>query len=274
METFDLVRPADADRAAFAIARGSIVGHAFGNFYVITTRPEADIVRGVNLMKGRPADQVGSLTTTRCRVAGLFDWSRLPEGLPRSSVNALIERLYSLGPFGFRGPAAAHIPDHLAAYDGDIRTTQVIAPGYACPSNTLLRRAMELIDAEFLYITSANRSRHVTGAEDEPAHFTAAGLESEFGHEPNFVVVRHRDEAAARAEYPLHAPMSTTILAFHRLGTPDQHGRPRLIVERHGSLPIAALAPIVSAYGFGLELGPKATQRLAQRVYDDVALAA
>jgi hypothetical protein len=68
--------------------------------------------------------------------------------------------------------------------------------------------------------------------------------------------------------------MSTTILALHRLGTPDANGRPRLIVERHGSLPVAALAPIVAAYGFGLELGPKASHRLAQRVYDDVRLAA
>ena len=274
MDTFDLSRPADAERAAIAIAGGAVVGHAFGNFYVITTRPDAEVVRGVNLMKGRPADQVGSVTTTRCRVSRLFDWSRLPDGLSRGTVDALIDRLFSIGPFGFRGPAAAHVPDHLAAYDGDIRTTQVIAPGYECPSNGLLRRAMDLLGVEYLYITSANRSRHVTGADDEPAHFTAAGLQSEFGHEPNFVLIRHQDEAAARAAYPLHAPMSTTILGFQRLGTRDDNGRPRLIVERHGSLPIAALAPIVAAYGFGLELGPKATHRLALRAYDDLPLAA
>jgi hypothetical protein len=41
MDTFDLARPADAERAAVAIARGAIVGHAFGNFYVITTRTDA-----------------------------------------------------------------------------------------------------------------------------------------------------------------------------------------------------------------------------------------
>jgi hypothetical protein len=63
---------------------GAVVGHAFGNVYVITTRPDADVVRGVNLMKGRPANQVGSLTTTRELVPALF---------------------------GFRGPAGAHIPD-------------------------------------------------------------------------------------------------------------------------------------------------------------------
>jgi hypothetical protein len=274
MDTFDLATPADAERAALAIARGAIVGHAFGNFYVITTRPDADVVRGVNLMKGRPADQVGSVTTTRKLVPHLFDWSRLPEGLSRGDVNTLMDRLFGLGPFGFRGPAAAHIPDHLAAYDGDIRTTQVIAPGYMCPSNRILHRAMDRLGVDYLYITSANRSRHVTGAEDEPAHFTAAGLESEFGQEPKFVVVRHPDEVAARAVHPLHTPMSTTILAFHRLGTPDHKGRPRLIVERHGSMPVAVLAPIVAAYGFGLELGPKAKNRLALRVYDDLAVAA
>ena len=81
---------------------------------------------------------------------------------------------------------------------------------------------MELLDAQFLYITSANRSRHQTGAEDEPAHFTAAGLVSEFGGEERFLVLEHDDEPAARARYPLHSPMSTTILAFHKLGTPER----------------------------------------------------
>jgi hypothetical protein len=269
-----LSRPADLERAARAIADGAIVGHAFGNFYVITTRPDADVVRGVNLMKGRPANQVGSVTTTRELTPHLFDWSRLPAGLPRETVSALIDRLFNVGPFGFRGPAADHIPDHLAAYDGDIRTTQVIAPGYACRSNRLLARAVDLLGVEYLYITSANRSRHQTGAEDEPAHFTADGLISEFGGDPRFVVLRHRDEHVARHTYPLHAPMSTTILAFHRMGTPDAHGRPRLVVERHGSLPVHVLHAIVSEFGFGLELGPKAVNRLAQRVYTDLAQAA
>jgi hypothetical protein len=267
--TLELSRPADVEHAAHAIADGSVVGHAFGNFYVITTRPDADVVRGVNLMKGRPANQVGSLTTTRNLIPNLFDWSHLPAGLSRETVGALIDTLFGIGPFGFRGPAGEHIPDHLAAFDGAIRTTQVIAPGYACRSNVLLARALELLDVEFLYITSANRSRHQTGADDEPAHFTAAGLLSEFGHEPRFIVLRHADESAARSAYPLHDPMSTTIIGFHRLGAPESNGRPRLVVERHGSLPIAALAPIVAEFGFGLELGPKAINRLALRAYED-----
>jgi hypothetical protein len=101
------------------MALGAVVGHAFGNVYVITTRPDADVVRGVNLMKGRPANQVGSLTTTRELVPALLDWSRLPDGLSREVVTAIVNRLFQMGPFGFRGPAGAHIPDHLVAYDGD-----------------------------------------------------------------------------------------------------------------------------------------------------------
>jgi hypothetical protein len=265
---------ADAEYTARAIAAGAVVGHAFGNFYVITTRPDADVVRGVNLMKGRPADQVGSLNTTRALIPNLYDWSKLPDGLTRQTVTAIMNRLFGMGPFGFRGPAGAHIPDHLAAMDGPHRTTQVIAPGYACASNGLLERAMELLDVEFLYITSANRSRHLTGADDEPAHFTADGLRAEFGHESRFLVLEHRDEFAARAAYPLYAPMSTTLLGFHKLGTPDQGGRPSLIVERHGSLPVDVLRPILAEFGFGLELGPKAVRRLALREYQNLAIAA
>jgi hypothetical protein len=269
-----LSRIEDVEFTAHAIALGGVVGHAFGNFYVITTRPDADVVRGVNLMKGRPADQVGSLTTTRNLVPALFDWSKLPAGLSQEQVQRIIDRLFGLGPFGFRGPAGDHIPDHLAAFDGPYRTTQVIAPGYACASNAVLGRAMDLLDVEYLYITSANRSRHQTGADDEPAHFTAAGLRSEFGNEDRFMVLEHEDEYAARARYPLHSPMSTTIIAFHKLGTPEPSGRPTLIVERHGSMPVAALRAFVAEFGFGLELGPKAQTRLALREYSNLVLAA
>ncbi len=133
---------------------------------------------------------------------------------------------------------------------------------------------MELLGTDYLYITSANRSRHQTGAEDEPAHFTATGLLAEFGHERDFLVLEHENEAAARARYPGHAPMSTTILAFHKLGTRDHDGRPRLIVERHGSLPVELLQRVVDQFGFGLELGPKARQRLQLRVYGQPVQAA
>ena len=109
------------------------------------------------------------------------------------------------------------VPDHLAQVDGGVRTTQVIAPGYACPSNRFLSRALDLVDGDLLYVNSANRSRHLTGAPDEPAHWRADGLRAEFGGDRDFVVLAHPDEAAARRRYPLHSPMSTTILAFHKV---------------------------------------------------------
>ena len=154
----------DVQEAAAALAAGGAVGQAFGNFYVLTTRPDAATVRRINLLKGRPPNQVGSVVTTPLRIPLLFNWSALPDGLTPRAVRSVVDALFELGPFGFRGPAAAHVPDHLAQVDGGIRTTQVIAPGYACPSNRFLSRALDLVGDDLLYVTSANRSRHLTGA--------------------------------------------------------------------------------------------------------------
>lgn len=258
----------DVTRTAAAIASGAISGQPFGNFYAIAARPDEDTVRRINVMKGRPPNQTGSLTTTWRHVPTLFDWSRLPNGLDSETVVALMDRLFAIGPFGFRGPAALNVPDHLAARDGAIRTAQLIGPGYDCPSNTLIDAAMAATGTRYLYITSANRSRHRTGTADEPAHFRARDFAADFDDEPDFMLVRHHDEAAARARFPRHAPMSTTLLAFHRLGRPDAMGRPTLIVERHGSLAIDDLAPIVAEWDFGLDLAPAARTRLTQRHYD------
>jgi hypothetical protein len=71
----------DVQEAAAALAAGGAVGQAFGNFYVLTTRPDASTVRRINLLKGRPPDQVGSVVTTPLRIPLLFDWSALPDGL-------------------------------------------------------------------------------------------------------------------------------------------------------------------------------------------------
>jgi hypothetical protein len=253
--------------AAHAVANRGIVTHGFANFYVIVSRPDKEVVVGINRMKGRPDHQVGSVTTTPLRIPMLFDWSQLPEGLSQHAVLGLMDALYELGPFGFRGPAAAHMHDHLTFMDGGIRTTQVIAPGYGCHSNKFMARSMDLIGENHLYITSANRSRHLTGADDEPAHYRGSAIKDEFGHEPGFVVLRHPDEDAARRRYPQFAPMSTTILAFHRLADPTPGGRPRLIVDRHGSMHVDDLRPIVELFGFGLALGPKAETRLLERQY-------
>ncbi|MDF3069986.1 MAG: hypothetical protein K0R38_5587 [Polyangiaceae bacterium] len=255
------------DFAAHAVAAKGVVTHGFANFYAMVARPDRDVVVRINRMKGRPDSQVGSVTTTPVRIPMLFDWSKLPGGLTPHKVLTLIDQLLELGPFGFRGPAAAHVPDHLASQDDGVRTTQVIAPGYSCYSNKFLARSMELIGEDFLYVTSANRSRHVTGAADEPAHYRGSDIKAEFRGEDGFVVLRHPDELAAQQRYPLFAPMSTTIIALHKLGTPTPAGRPRLFVERHGSLHVDDLRPYVERLGFGLDLGPKAQVRLTERYY-------
>jgi len=257
----------DAAWAAGRLADGDTVAHAFANFYVITTRADADTVRGVNVMKGRPPGQVGSITGPPSSIPDVWDLSRLPDGLTRASVLRLIDTFFALGPFGFRGPAASDVPEHLTFPDAEITTAQVIAPGYACPSNDFLRRSLRATGDSMLYITSANRSRHLTGADDSPAHWTAAGLNAEFGDEPDFLVVEHPDEETARAAYPGYRPMSTTIIGFHRVITVRGDRRPHLILERHGSLHVDDVRGVLDALGFGLVLGPKARTRLLQRDY-------
>lgn len=258
--------PGDVERAAAELAAGAVLGHAFGNFYAITARPGTASVRAVNLLKGRPAGQVGSVTTTPVRIPGAYDWSLLPAGLAADEVLGLMDALFGLGPFGFRGPAAAHVPAHLTQLDAGVRTTQVIAPGYGCPSNALLAAGLRTVGTDLLYVTSANQSRHRSGAPDSPAHWRAAGLRADFGADPGFRLVEHPDEAAARARYPWHAPMSTTILAFHTLATPAG-GRRALVLERQGSLPVEVVREVAGRSGLDVVLGPLAAHRPEPRSY-------
>lgn len=262
--------PADVEYVGKALAAGAVVAAAFGNFYVIISRPAVETVRGINLAKGRPIDQVGSITTTRARVAEVFDWSRLPAGVSAGAVRALMDDLWRCGPFGFRGPAAAHVPAHLTQADSGVPTTQVIAPGYSCPSNTLFDSALEPMGERLLYITSANRSRHLTGAVEEPAHWKARGIVEDFRHVSNLVVIEHPDEAAARALYPRYLPTSVTLLSFHT-ATYAPDGVPVLTVDRHGSLDITAVAEVAARHGFDVTLGDSARRRLAVREYLAVA---
>lgn len=273
--TLRLTRPADASYAARELATGAVVGHGFANFYVITTRGDADTVRRVNIMKGRPAGQVGSITTTPSRIPAVWDWSQLPAPLTRRRVLGVIDTFFGLGPFGFRGPAAAHIPPHLTSPDAGVATAQVIAPGYACPSNDFLARAIDANDDDLLYITSANRSRHLTGANDSPAHWRADGLRTEFGTDPTtgLLMLEHADEEAARRRYPRYLPMSTTILGFHRV-TMGVDGRPALRLERHGSLPADVVREQLDRVGFGMTIAPGARTRLLLREYDDTSVVA
>ncbi|WBB68205.1 hypothetical protein [Micromonospora sp. WMMD812] len=259
-------RPADVAVAARALADGAVVAAAFANFYVIVTRPDAHTVRRVNLAKGRPADQVGSITAAAHRIPGMFDWSRLAPRLPERRVRQLMDALYGVGPFGFRGPATDRLPDHLTQHDRGIRTTQVIAPGTRCPSNAFFERAAAEAGVDHLYITSANRSRHLTGAAEEPAHWKADGIAADFAHLPDLVVVAHRDEAAARAAYPAYLPTSVTLLSFH-LPEGEWEEPPVLIVDRHGSLHVDEVRRAAAPLGLQVRLGGTARQRLRVRGY-------
>jgi hypothetical protein len=207
------------------------------------------------------------VTTAPARIPLLFDWARLPDGIGHQAVAALIDALLALGPFGFQGPAPAHVPGHLTAMDGGRRTVRVIAPGYSCPSNDFLSRAVSGTRGDLLFIASASRSR-AAGAAEEPAHWRAAGLRSEFGREAGVRLLEHADEQVALRNYPLHEPMTTSVLAFHRTDGVDEHGRPRLVLQRHGSLPPERIRQTAERFGFGLALGPGAQQRSEKREYD------
>jgi tRNA A37 threonylcarbamoyladenosine synthetase subunit TsaC/SUA5/YrdC len=264
--SFTLSNPLHRAFAASAVALGCPIFYGFANFYVLAAHPHRASLERINRAKGRPPLQVGSITTTREHIPDLFDWSRLPKGLDKEQVVDLIDAFYDLGPFGFRGPAADHIPDHLASIaENGIRTTQLIASGYDCPSNRFLQQALTQLEENYLFITSANISSHLTGQE-EPAHYEMKEIQRAFEHHKGILMMRHPDEREARAHYPDYAPMSTSILGFYELLT-DNQGRPALMIERHGSLPLDVIADILDDFGFGYVLGPKAQTRLAQHHY-------
>lgn len=260
----------NADHATWAaaeVAAGAVAAHGFANLYAITTRADPATVRRVNQMKGRPADQVGSITGPPSVVHDAWDFRALPDGLTRGSVLRVVDAFFRLGPIGFRGPAAAAVPQHLRAPAGEVSTAQVIAPGYACPSNAFLSRARRATDDGYLYITSANRSRHLTGADDSPAHWKAAGLIAEFGDEDDFLVLEHDNEDAARQGYPHFVPMSTSVLGLHATVRLPGDPRPHLVLERHGSLHVGVVRAVLERLGLGLVVSPAAGTRLVPREY-------
>jgi hypothetical protein len=264
----DIADATDRDRAAHLIAERRMIGHAVANIYVLGAHPDVEVVRAVNLLKGRPADQVGAVTTTRELVPQLFDWSALPDGIDRPTLLGLMDALWTLGPFGFRGPAAAHVPDHLSSRHGEVRTVQLVLPGERCPSNLFVARTLQLTGLEYLFGTSANRSHRVTGMPDEPPHYLSDALAAEFSTVPGFTLLRHADDMATAKRYPLHRRMSTTVLSFHQLAPQDAgSSRPRLVVDRHGSLPLDVLRLVLQSFSLDFVLGPKASQRLAERNY-------
>src|SRR3954447_21505808 len=101
----DIADLADRREAAEATADGAALFYAFGNFCALAARPELESLRAMNALKGRPLDQVGSVTTTPERASKVFDWDRVK--LPWSGLMGTMSELHALGPIGFRGPAAA-----------------------------------------------------------------------------------------------------------------------------------------------------------------------
>jgi hypothetical protein len=97
-----------------------------------------------------------------------------------------------------------------------------------------------------------------------------AAARADFGRKDGVVLIGHLDEPLVRASYPRHLPMSTSILAFHKLEYDDE-GRPALVLERHGSLLADDVRRVAAAHGFGVVLADGARERLPMR--GDVALA-
>lgn len=247
----DIADLAHRREAAEATAEGAALFYAFGNFCALAARPELESLRAMNRLKGRPLDQVGSVTTTPERGKLVFDWDRVQ--IPWRALVATMADLHMLGPIGFRGPAAPSIPDHLTVTDDGVRTVQLISPGDTCPSNALVGDVLDLIGEDILYITSANTSGHVS-KRVEAAHYEMRAIQREFGERPDVKLIGHRNERAVRRRYPHHLPCSTSIVAFHR---------GHLVLERLGSLDAAVIERVAGRHG--LTLSSEVAERVPVR---------
>jgi hypothetical protein len=263
-----LSRPAHREMAAAAVVRGAPMIYGFANIYALAGHPAWESVRYINIAKGRPENQVGSLTTTREYIWQLFDWSKVPQEFDRERLAGLIDAINQLGPFGFRGPAAAHIPGHLVHLEEGLKTAQVITPGYACLSNEVIARAIAQIEEKYLFVTSVNYSHIARGTKEEPAHYKMIGIQSEFGKSRGFFLMAHDEEEQVRQKYARYLPMSTSILSFYKKAL-DENGQLSLVLERYGSMEVDDIRKILRRFGFGLVISEKARNRLAQRVYND-----
>ncbi|GHA92684.1 hypothetical protein ACIQRS_22045 [Streptomyces termitum] len=245
VRTLETERPEDVREAAEALAAGQAVAHGFGHGRALTFRPDRDVLARVNRGRGRPADRPASLTTVPEHVPAAFDWTRLPDDVPRQQLRALIDELLALGPLGLRGPAADRVPAHLTATDGGLATARVAAPGTRCPSHAFLGAALGLTGGTFLAVTS------VPGPGEEPAG-------------PAIRVLAHAAGEAAR-RHPFHRPAPVSVLSFHRTAGHTRSGLPVLVLERHGSLSADHIRAVAATHGFGLAA---AARPLVPRAYD------
>ena len=259
---FDIADARHRARVVDAVSGGAPMGYWFGNFCVIGSRPARSAFLRINRAKGRPDEQPGSVVTTPERLTRMFDWSLLPGGLDRGAVVGALDALVGLGPIGMRGPATDTIPDHLSAWDGGVRTVQVVLPGQGCPSNILVDELLDRIGGDVIFGTSANVSKLVTGRVT-PSHNEMRAFIAEFGRWPDMVFVGPADEAATRARYPLHLPGSTSLLSFHRMASTG--GRAAMVLERHGSLAPDVIRGVLANHGLSLVPADAACHRLPMR---------
>ena len=57
--------PGHRDLAARAVAMGAVVAYPYANIYVFSSRPDEDLVRYVNQVKGRPPEQTAASSRRR-----------------------------------------------------------------------------------------------------------------------------------------------------------------------------------------------------------------
>ena len=152
------LRPLRPPRRRPRHRRRAALFYGFGNFCALAALPDRTSVLRINRLKGRPRAQAGSVTSDPPRMALAFDWSRLPRHFEPELLISMMADFQALGPIGFRGPAAASVPDHLTVTEDGIRTVQHISPGVRCRSNALVREVLDLTGDDLLFITSANGS--------------------------------------------------------------------------------------------------------------------
>lgn len=252
--------------AARAVSLGAVIAYGFGNFLALASHPHRTAVSYVNVTKGRPWNQVGSITTTRSHISDLFNWKKLPKEITKKTALNIIDDLYQLGPFGFRGPAGKKIPKHLRYTEDGVSVVQLITPGYRCPSNRLVEAILKIARIQFLFATSPNISHHITGSKQEAAHYKMRELQKDFSGKPGYIMVAHHDEIKNRQSYTKHQPTSTSILSLHKV-VYDERGKRALVLERHGSLHAREVKKVLKKYGFNLVFSDAAKHRLEKRKY-------
>ena len=230
----------DEELAARAISLGGIACLSFGNASAICSHPGSDVVSYArHLARGldaAPPAYLDGVSTTLRYVPEIFDWSKLPPSLKTVRVMELIDTLFELGPFAFVGPADARIPAHLRREDDKVL---LVGPGYACRSNVVMERAMDIAGTHFVHTAAF--------ADRVPEWRAAAGS----------FVIRHLSGDDVASRYTAYASATPTVLGLHQLADSERR-RPSLQVLRIGSLHVDHLRPILDSLGFGLDVAPSA----------------